>query len=40
MTAMEHMFMFSRIKGVSGHLIEEESELLLKKVGLKDVKNA
>ena len=40
MTAMDHMYMFSRIKGVQSDLIEEESIQLLKRVGLEDVKNA
>lgn len=40
MTAMEHMYMFSRIKGVASDMIEEESLQLLKRVGLEDVKNA
>ena len=40
MTAMEHMRMFSRIKGVPSEEIEEASIALLDQVGLEDVKNA
>ena len=40
MTAIEHMRMFSRIKGVPKSDIEETSNSLLASVGLEDVKNA
>jgi ABC-type multidrug transport system ATPase subunit len=40
LTAMEHMRMFSKIKGVAPEDLEEECNALLKKVGLEDVKNA
>ena len=40
LTAMEHMRMFSKIKGVQNEDIDEESEALLDQVGLLDVKNA
>jgi ABC-type multidrug transport system ATPase subunit len=40
LTAMEHMRMFSKIKGVHNEDIDEESEALLDQVGLLDVKNA
>jgi ABC-type multidrug transport system ATPase subunit len=37
---MEHMRMFSKIKGVPNEDIEEQSVKLLDQVGLEDVKNA
>lgn len=40
MTAMDHMRLFSRIKGVPEELIEEQSIAILKKLHLEDVKNA
>jgi ABC-type multidrug transport system ATPase subunit len=40
LTAMEHMRMFSKIKGVPYDNIEETSIALLDQVGLEDVKNA
>jgi ABC-type multidrug transport system ATPase subunit len=40
MTAMEHMRMFCKIKGVPNELIEEQSIMLLEKVGIDDVKDA
>jgi ABC-type multidrug transport system ATPase subunit len=40
LTAMEHMRMFSKIKGVHNEDIDEESEALLDQVGLLDVQNA
>lgn len=40
MTAMDHMRLFSRIKGVPEELIEEQSVAILKRVDLEDVKNA
>jgi len=39
LTALEHMRMFSKIKGVPGDDIEEKSIALLEQVGLEDVKN-
>ena len=40
LTAMEHMRMFCKIKGVQPHEIEEQCEALLKQVGLADVRDA
>jgi ABC-type multidrug transport system ATPase subunit len=40
LTAMEHMRMFSKIKGVPFENIDESSIALLDQVGLEDVKNA
>ena len=40
MTALEHMRMFSRIKGVPNDKIDVTSTSLLKQVNLEDVKNA
>ena len=40
LTAMEHMRMFSKIKGVPFDSIEDTSIALLDQVGLEDVKNA
>ena len=37
---MEHMRMFCKIKGVPNELIDEQSQALLEKVSLDDVKNA
>lgn len=40
LTAMEHMKMFCKIKGILNHEIEEHSNKLLMQVKLHDVKNA
>ena len=39
MTGIEHMRMFSKIKGVAGEEIEQKSTDLLAQVGLEEVKN-
>jgi ABC-type multidrug transport system ATPase subunit len=40
MTAYEHMRMFSKIKGVQNHVIEQQTDEILKQVNLYDVKHA
>lgn len=40
LTAMEHMRMFSKIKGVIPEDLEDECKDLLVQVGLEDVKHA